>query len=153
MHLQSKVVVHRTPEQVWAYLSNHANVPAWDRGVESTRPNPATAPGVGFEFDTFRDSSGSNLEADRGRMSYRVTQTDPVDGCVVKLTNSDGNARYFKEAEWRFRVDPAPEGALVTCAAHFKLRFRYLVLAPVLFVMRKAIHRDLLSLKRALENG
>jgi hypothetical protein len=153
MHLKSKIVVHRSPEQVWAYLCDHANVPNWDRGVASTRPNPDTAPGVGFEFDTFRDAAASGSEADRGRMSYRVTRTDPVEGCVVQLTSSDGNARYFRKAEWRFRVDPVPEGALVTCGAHFRLRFRYLLLAPVLFVMRHAIHRDLVSLKRVLENG
>ena len=153
MQLESKVVIHRSPEQVWAYLSDHANVPAWDRGVESTRPNPETAPGLGFEFDTFRDPAGGGSAADRGRMSYRVTQTDPEEGCVVELTNRDGNARYFREGEWRFRVDPAQGGALITCAAHFRLRLRYLVLAPILFFMRKAIHRDLLSLKRALENG
>ena len=152
MHLQSEVVVRRSPEEVWAYLGNHANVPVWDRGVESTRPNPHTAPGIGFEFDTFRESTGSGSDADRGRMSYRITQTDPVQGCVVKLTNSDGNARYFREAEWRFKVDPAPEGAIVTCAAYFKLRLRYILLAQILFMMKSAIHRDLLFLKKALEN-
>jgi hypothetical protein len=153
MHLNSKILIHRNPEHVWAYLGNHANVPVWDRGVVRTRPNPDTAPGVGFEFETFRDPAGSGSEADRGRMSYRVTRTDLVEGCVVQLTSSDGNARYFKEAEWRFRVDPAPEGAVVMCSAHFRLRFRYLFLGPVLFVMRHAIHQDLVSLKRALENG
>ena len=151
MHLQSSIVVSRTPEDVWAYLGNHENVPAWDRGVGSTRANPNTAPGVGFEFDTFRDSVGAS-EAERGRMSYRVAQTDPVNGCVVQLTNSDGNARYFRKAEWRFNVRPAADGALITCAAHFKLRFRYIFMGPVLFMMRRAIHRDLVSLKDVLES-
>ena len=151
MRLDSTVVVHRSPEEVWAYLGDHKNVPAWDRGVESTRANPNTGPGVGFEFDTFRVSNGIGSEAQRGRMSYRVTQIDPEDGLIVKLTNSDGNARYFKDAEWRFQVHPVPEGALIVCAVHFKLRFRYMLLAPILFTMRGAIGRDLLSLKKALE--
>lgn len=153
MHLGSKIVVFRTPEEVWTYLGNHANIPGWDRGVDSTRPNPQTSPGVGFEFDTFRDSSARGSEAERGRMCYRVIQTDPTNGCVVQLTNSDGNARYFSYAEWRFNVHPAPEGALITCAVHFKLRLRYIFMAPILSILRRAIHRDLMSLKAALENG
>lgn len=153
MRLHSTIAVSRPPEEVWAYLGNHTNVPAWDRGVASTRANPNTPPGVGFEFDTFRDSTGSGSEAARGRMSYRVTETDPLNGCVIQLISSDGNARYFKQAEWRFNVSPAPEGASIACAAVFKLRFRYIFLAPVLFLMRNAIHRDLVSLKQALEHG
>lgn len=152
MRLDSTVVVHRSPEDVWVYLGDHNNVPAWDRGVESTRANPNTGPGVGFEFDTFRVGDGIGSEAERGRMSYRVTQMDRATGSVIKLINSDGNARYFKEAEWRFQVHPVPEGALIVCVVHFKLRFRYMLLAPILFAMRGAIHRDLLCLKDVLEN-
>ena len=113
--------------------------------------NPETEPGIGLEFSTFGivDKQGANTK--RGKMSYRASKADPVEGATVQLTSSDGNARYFRQAEWRFKVDPAPEGALITCAAHFTLRFRYIFLAPVFSMMRGPIHRDLESLKRALE--
>lgn len=153
MHLETRILVRRKPEDVWSYLSEHSNVPAWDRGVGSVRQNPDTEPGVGFEFSTFVTESGSDSKGERGKMSYRVTEADPVNGCTLQLTNSDGNARYFKGAKWRFRVDEAPEGALVTCAVLFKLRLKYMFLAPVFFLMRGAIHRDLESLKRVLENA
>lgn len=152
MHLETRILVRRKPEYVWSYLRDFSNVPAWDRGVGSVRHNPDTAPGVGFEFSTFGKESGSHSDAERRKMSYRVTETDPAKGCTLQLTNSDGNARYFKGAYWSFKVDQAPEGALVTCAVLFKLRLRYIFLAPVFFLMRGAIHRDLESLKRALEN-
>ena len=152
MHLEAKILVRRTPEEVWSYLGNHSNVPEWDRGVGSVRHNPDTPQGVGFEFETLGKPDGSDSGAERGRMSYRITETDAVNGCTVQLTNSDGNARYFKQAEWRFKVDPDPQGAWITCAAHFKLRLQYIMLAPAFFMMRKAIHRDLESLKRVLEN-
>jgi hypothetical protein len=84
-------------------------------------------------------------------MSHRITATDPVKVCVVQLTDSDGNARHFKQAEWRFMVDDSPEGAWVSYAAHFKLRFKLIFLAPVFFMMRGANHRDLESLERVLE--
>jgi hypothetical protein len=64
-----------------------------------------------------------------------------------------GMPGYFKQAEWRFMVDRAPKGAWVSCAAHFKLRFKYIFLAPVFFTLQGAIHRDLESLKRILENA
>ena len=48
-------------------------------------------------------------------------------------------------------VEPVAEGARVVCAAHFKLRFPYLVLAPVFYGMSRAIRSDLENLKRILE--
>ena len=85
-------------------------------------------------------------------MSYRVTEADPVRGSTVQLTSTSGNARFFQSAEWRFRVEHAPEGACVICVANFKLRFPYLILAPIFYAMNKAIRSDLEHLKRTLEN-
>jgi hypothetical protein len=84
-------------------------------------------------------------------MSYRITEADPAVGCTVQLTSSSGNARFFKTAEWRWRVVPAPEGACVICAAHFQLRFPYVILAPVFWAMRKGIRSDPEHLKSVLE--
>jgi carbon monoxide dehydrogenase subunit G len=151
MHLETSILVSRTPEEVWSYLSDCSNVPQWDRGVGSVCHNPDTVPGIGFEFSTFGIVDKRDSGTKRGKMSYRVIKADLLEGATVQLTSSDGNARYFKRAEWRFKVDPAPKGAWITCAAHFTLRFRYIFLAPVLFMMRGAIHRDLESLKRVLE--
>jgi len=39
----------------------------------------------------------------------------------------------------------------ITCAVEFTLRLRYLFLAPVLYLMRRAISDDLERLRRALE--
>jgi carbon monoxide dehydrogenase subunit G len=151
MHLETSILVSRTPEEVWSYLSDCSNIPQWDRGVGSVYHNPDTVPGIGFEFATFGIADKRDSGTKRGKMSYRVIKADPLEGATVQLTSSDGNARYFKRAEWRFKVDPAPKGAWITCAAHFTLRFRYIFLAPVFSMMRGAIHRDLESLKRVLE--
>lgn len=153
MHLETRILVRRKPEDVWSYLGEYSNVPAWDRGVGSVRHNPDTATGVGFEFSTFGREGGSDCNGERGKMSYRITEADAAKGYTFQLINSGGNARYFKGAKWNFKVDEAPEGALVTCTVLFKLRLKYVFLAPVFFLMRGAIHRDLESLKRALENA
>jgi uncharacterized protein YndB with AHSA1/START domain len=152
MHLEATILIHRTPEQVWTYLGDVSNVPRWDRGVASVKTNPALSPGVGFEFDTLAHPKGADKSGEWGKMSYRIAEADPASGCTVRLTSSSGNARFFKTAEWRWRVDPVTEGSLVTCTAHFSLRFPYSVLAPVFFLMKRGIQSDLKYLKQKLEN-
>lgn len=151
MQLQSSVIVRRPVAEVWAYLGDFSKISEWDRGVASTEAKSDAATGAGFTFDTLAHPQGKQGSGEWGRMSYRIAEVDPERGCTVQLTNKDGNARYFRSAEWRFRVDPVPEGSRVTCIAKFQLRLRYLFLGPVLFSMKKAIHRDLESLKSRLE--
>ncbi len=151
MHLESSVVIRRPPEQVWAYLSDTSNVSHWDRGVAGVRKTSELAPGVGFEFDTLAHPRGADDSGEWGKMSYRIAKADPATGCTVQLTSSSGNARFFKTAEWRWRVEPAAGGALVICAAHFTLRFPYILLTPLFLWMKKAIQSDLEYLKQSLE--
>lgn len=84
-------------------------------------------------------------------MSYRITEIDPVNGCTVQLTSKSGNARYFKSAAWRFRVEAESGGSRVFCTAEFTMRWQYALLAPVLYGMKNAIRTDLEQLKRVLE--
>ncbi len=153
MQLEASILIHRTPEDVWKYLSDVSNVARWDRGVASVRTNPTSSPGVGFEFDTLAHPRGSDAAGEWGKMSYRITEADPAAGCTVSLTSSSGNARFFKTAEWRWRVDPVTEGSMVTCVAHFRLRFPYVLLAPIFYSMKKGIQSDLQYLKQTLDSG
>jgi hypothetical protein len=83
-------------------------------------------------------------------MAYEVAAVGP-EGSTVRLISTTGNARYFKDAAWHCRLDPVPDGTRVTCAAEFTLRLRYLFLAPVLYLMRRAIRDDLERVRRVLE--
>jgi hypothetical protein len=152
VNLTARIQVRCTPDAVWKFLSNHGNIPIWDRGVGSVRENSDTRPGVGFEFTTFGTKHRDGINPEHAKMSYRITQTDHVNGCKVELISTGGNARYFKNAEWIFNVLPDPGGALVMCTARFTLRLAYLFLALVLFFTRNAIYRDVTSLKQALES-
>jgi len=153
MKLETSIFVSRKPEKVWAYLGNASNVAAWDRGVSRTEAKSASVPGVGFEFVTLAHPRRKSKDGAWGKMSYRITETDAVNGCAVQLTSDSGNTRFFKSAEWRFRVEAEPQGSRVWCTATFALKWLYLPLAPLFLSMKKAIHRDLVSLKEALENG
>jgi hypothetical protein len=143
MRLESKILIHRTPDEVWKFLGDPANVSKWDRGVsEIDYKDSATPLGPGYEFDTLAHPDRRGLK-DRGRMSYRIKNVDPAGYCTVQLISSDGNARFFKSAEWRFHVEASTEGSWVHCAAVFLLRWQYLFMAPLLYANGKTILFDL----------
>ena len=151
MRLSSTILIDRSPEQVWAFLGDPANVAKWDRGVASVVENTVTPHGVGFEFDTVAHDELELL--DKGRMSYRISEVDPEAGrCVVELTSRTGNARFFKRAEWQFDAQSAGSGTKLTCTVAFDLRPQYFLLAPLLYLKRKAIVFDLGLLKSAIED-
>lgn len=156
MQLSSHIVVNKGKDEVASFLADPQNVAKWDRGVKAVERREAMIPvGEGFEFTTVGyDAAAPN----HGRMCYRIGQTDPEAGCRVDLVSHDGNARYFKSASWSFRVVGQPETASnkrsrVECVVRFNLRLRYVWLAPILFVMKGAIKRDLMALKRVLESA
>jgi len=151
MRLESKIIIHRAPEDVGRFLSDIANVEKWDRGVGSSRAISGS-PGIGFEFETLGRSDSAFASPEKARMGYRIVQTEP-DRCTVALTSSSGNARFFKTAQWQFRLAPAPEGSLLTCCADFTLRLRYIFLAPIFYLKRSAIQMDLKALKQTLEQS
>jgi uncharacterized protein YndB with AHSA1/START domain len=148
MHLEQSVVIKRKPEEVWNFLGSVETIARWDRGVErtSTTRRASESP-VGLEFDTFAEGLGS----DKGKMSYRIVDVG-TDHCTVQLTNSIGNARYFKRASWTFETRPDPNGTLLICTADFVTRLRYSFLAPLLYIKRSAISIDLECLKRVIES-
>ena len=152
MHLESRIVIRRQPEQVWSFLANVANIPKWDRGVAGIQRTTSEPMGLGSEFDTVADPAARDDAQSQGRMSYRIADVDPDQHrCTVQLTSRDGNARFFKTAAWTFRAVAAPDGTLLMCSVDFILRLRYLILAPVFYVMKGAIHADLRQLKRVIE--
>ena len=142
MRLEASIHISRSPQDVWSYLGDVSTVAAWDRGVSRTESS-SSAPGIGFEFTTYAYPRGNSRDGSWGKMSYRITDTDPVRGCTIQLTSNTGNARFFKSAEWRFRVAAEKDGSRVFCTAAFTLRWQYLFLAPVFLGMKKAIRTDL----------
>jgi hypothetical protein len=105
---------------------------------------------VGAAFTTVGHAGVSDGAGTEGRMTYRVAEVGP-NYSVIELTSAAGNARFFSRASWRTDLDQVPGGTLVTCTADFAVRLRYFLVAPILFLMRRAITRDLEQLKRAIE--
>jgi Polyketide cyclase / dehydrase and lipid transport len=151
MELRSNILIERSPERIWAFLGDPANVAKWDLGVAEVEEKVFLPRGVGYEFDTIAHD-WLNLP-DKGRMSYRISEVNEDAGrCVVELKSRTGNARFFKTAAWQFEVRPSTEGALLTCSAIFALRLRYIFLAPLFYFKRNAILMDLTLLKHVIES-
>jgi hypothetical protein len=148
MRLRAEVLVRRSREAVAAFMGDVHNIPRWDRGVAGVRVAELGKPGVGFGFETH--GHPGSAARDGGRMAYEVSAVGP-EGSTVRLTSTTGNARYFRDAAWHFRLDPVPGGTRITCVAEFTLRVRYLFLAPVFYLMRRAIQDDLERLRQVLE--
>jgi hypothetical protein len=154
MRFEGSIVIRRPSRLVWDFLGDISNISAWDRGVARAEAVGLSPPGVGFEFETFAYPKGSDTRGEWGKMSYRITQSDPARGCTIELTSRTGNARFVRSGVWRFRTEEAPEGSRVFSEVHFNLCAKYLFLAPVLFLIgRRAIRKDLESLKRVLEDA
>jgi|SRR6185503_4587043 len=151
MHLEASIHIRRSPRNVWAFLGDVSNVARWDRGVSRSEPASSTPDGVGFEFHTYAHPRVNSRGGEWGKMSYRITSVDPIRGCTIQLTSTAGNARYFKSAEWRFRIEGEHGGSRLFCVACFVLKWQYLLLAPILFSMEKVICTDLECLKAKLE--
>jgi hypothetical protein len=83
------------------------------------------------------------------RMSYQVTEHVPGRHWTIDLVSS----KMFKAAIWEMRCDPTATGSRITCVVDFTLRPLYYFLAlPLLMTQRKALGRDLESLKKAIES-
>lgn len=86
-------------------------------------------------------------------MSYRVSSIDAAaQRCTIDLASTTGNARFFRRAQWIFEVTPTLSGSRVSCAVDFALRPAWFIMAPLLWLNRRAIALDLASLKRVLES-
>jgi hypothetical protein len=152
MHLESSILIERPPERVWRFLSDVSNIPSWDRGVAGVRHGSSGVTGVDSEFETVASVDQPPDARRDGRNAYRIAEVDPDrHQCRVELTSRDGNARYFKSESWTFPAVSTQGGTRLTCSADFALRLRWVVLAPVLYLMRRAITSDLRQLKAVLE--
>lgn len=146
MHLSSQIEVNRLPHQVWDFFEDLSNLARWDRSVEqvvSMTPGPGR---VGSRFDTIAPRRRFSRRPGI-RMKYVVTEATRGQMHRSELLDSP----TFKDAAWVMRLTSSARGTLVSCDAIFTLRHRYAFLAPVLWLNRGAILRDLQYMKATIE--
>jgi Polyketide cyclase / dehydrase and lipid transport len=148
MHLQATIVVGQTNDQVWCFFNDLSNLARWDRSVAEvlwTSPEPY---GVGSTFETIAPVRKPRSPKEGLRMSYRITSYVPNHMYSCLLTNSS----MFTFAKWTMSTEQSAAGVRITCQFDGTLRFHYSFLLPILLLIYKgAFHRDLASLKQAIE--
>lgn len=150
MHLQAAIIVARTNEQVWRFLSEASNLVKWDRSVAQVIPTSSEPFGVGSTFDTIAPVPKSRSHKEGLRMSYRITEYVPNRQVNIRLTKSP----MFTFAEWIMATQSSAEGVRITCHLDCTLSLQYCFLLPVLLLTyRGAFRRDLTYLKQAIEQN
>ena len=141
MHLQSKLKVDYTINQVTKFFYEPSSLSKWDRSVAQIIPTSTLGTAVGSTFDTIAPSGM--------RMNYEVIEFDSERSVKIQLHNS----KMFKNAIWHFQFDPIDTGTVVICHVYFTLRLPYFFLYPVLYFNKQALLRDLKFFKTALEKN
>jgi hypothetical protein len=144
MHLSRQVTVKQSAEQVWALLSDPYFLAEWDKSVETVLPISQDSGIVGFRFDTIAPKKKGQSKP--LRMSYRIIGHIPGQETKIQLENSP----MFSKAIWTMRVEPAAQGALITCEVDLKVKLRYFFMVPLLFFNRGALQTDLHYLREAI---
>jgi hypothetical protein len=141
MHLQSKLQVDYTIDQVTNFFYEPSSLAKWDRSVAQMIPASPSGTAVGSTFDTIAPSGM--------KMNYEIIEFDSERSVKIQLNNS----KMFKKAVWHFQFDPIGTGTVITCHVYFTLRLLYIFLYPVLYFNKQALSRDLVFFKTALEEN
>ena len=140
MHFQSDIVVERSRHAVTTFFEDPQSLVMWDKSVAKIEPTSSGTAAVGFSFDTIAPNGQ--------RLSYRITEHEPGRQSTIELMPS----KMFKRAIWVMRYHQLTSGTRVTCEVDFTLRPHYLfLLLPLVLTQRKALARDMASLKSAIE--
>src|SRR5436190_14819129 len=131
MHLQSKLQVDYTIDQVTNFFYEPSSLAKWDRSVAQVIPASTSGTAVGSTFDTIAPSGM--------KMNYEIIEFDSERSVKIHLNNS----KMFKRAVWHFQFDPIGTGTAIICHVYFTLRLLYIFLYPVLYFNKQALSRDL----------
>ena len=100
------IEVARTPEDVFAYLTNVSNLPAWQSGVHTAQIEDAGAPRIGARIRESRHMLGRELN-----MTLEITEYDAPR--VFSLRALDSPVPFIVQHE----LEPHEGGTLLTVAA------------------------------------
>ncbi len=142
IHVRDSVVIARPAAEVFAFVADHQNLPAWTVGVKTSRRLTAGPPGNGSTYRIEGTLLGRTI-----RSSYQVTAFDPGRGFQGMMTSP---AFGFSE-RYRFEADHQATRVQMTASAEPHGIFRFL--APVMAAaVRRQVKADHRRLKALLEH-
>ena len=140
--VETAIAINRPPAEVFAFIADMTNGPSWQQGLHSVRRIPPGPVAVGSEHVFERRFAGRML-----RSANRITAYDPPHMLAFEIPDGwiSGRAHY--------RVEPAGDGARVTCRMEFTAAGARWFEPLLARVLTHDSQRDDRRLKALLEHG
>lgn len=139
--VSESVVIARPVDDVFAFVSDHENLPAWTVGVKQSRRLTDGPPAAGTRYRVVGTLLGRPVES-----SYQVTALDPGRGFDGTMTSP-----MFGFCE-QYRFEPDQGGTRVSMSADVEPHGFFRFLAPVMTAgVRRQVRADHRRLKTVLE--
>lgn len=141
INVSDSVIIARPVDEVFAFVADHENLPAWTVGVkESARRTPGR-PATGAEYRIVGVMLGRRVES-----SYQLTAYEPGRGYAATMTSP-----MFGFSE-QYRFEAADGGTLVSMSGTAEPHGVFRFLSPVMAAgMRRQVRADHRRLKTLLE--
>ena len=142
MTITSTVIVRRSREDVWSFLTDLRNAPKWDRSI--ARATLTSNGPVGSDAIVETTSPGGK------RQLFRVIAFERPRLLTFRLLRSS----LFRSADLTFSLEASGAGTKITHQIELRLRPWLVPLGPVLgLIGRRALSTDFDFLRRSLEEG
>jgi len=142
MTITSTVIIRRSRDDVWSFLTDLRNTPKRDRSIARATLTSNGPIGTGAIVET--TSPGDK------RQSFQVIAFERPRLLVFRLLRSP----LFRSADLTFSLEATDAGTRITHEIQIRLRPWLVPLRPVLALIgRRALSTDLDFLRRSLEEG
>jgi len=143
IHVHDSVVIARPVEQVFAFVADHQNLPAWTVGVKNSERLTDGPPADGSRYRVVGSMLGRVIES-----SYQVTAFEPGRGFDGTMSSP---AFGFTE---QYRFEPDRDATRVSMTASVEPRGLFRLLGPVMAAgVRRQVRADHRRLKTVLERS
>jgi uncharacterized protein YndB with AHSA1/START domain len=140
---ETSVGIDRPPGEVFAYVSDPANLPKWNSAVRAVRRTSAGRDGVGSTYSMERDLPGGPATN-----TLEIVSSTPREGFAIRTTAGPTPFVY------RYRFKAADGATTVQLDAQVELRgLRGFAERVAQRAVKKGVDDNLATLKRKLEAG
>jgi len=142
IHVNDSVVIDEPAAEVFAFVADHENLPAWTVGVKNAQRLTAGPPAAGSRYRVEGKLLGRTV-----RSSYQVTAFEPGRGFTGTMTSP-----MFGFTE-QYRFEPDHGATRVTMTAVVEPHGIFRLLTPVMAAgVRRQVRADHRRLKTVLEH-
>ena len=142
IHVADSVIIARPVAQVFAFVADHQNLPAWTVGVKQSQRLTGGPPGSGSRYRVVGTLLGRTIQS-----SYQVTAFEPGRSFEGTMTSP----MFGFSEQYRFEPDGQAMRVSMTATAEPHGVFRFL--APAMTAgIRRQVRADHRRLKAILEH-